>query len=144
MKSEVKWWTFQTLFDFTRKVREEPIQIKNIFLTKSYFIYISGFQTELKEKSSSLPWTWGCRARRRPPRFCRADSGRCWRCPPTPGSRRRMRLIEVMRNQRERMVISYFPEVGFLSAVVSLMCEIFSRLLKLIVKGQFRNEKRKI
>ena len=57
MKSEVKWWTFQTLFDFTRKVREEPFQIKNIFLTKSYFIYISGFQTELKENSRSLPWT---------------------------------------------------------------------------------------
>ena len=50
MKSEVKWWTFQTLFDFTRKVREEPFQIKNIFLTKSYFIYISGFQTELKSQ----------------------------------------------------------------------------------------------
>ena len=37
-------------------------------------------------------------------------------------------------SQGREIVISYFPEVGFLFVVVSLMCEIFSRWLQLNIR----------
>ena len=86
--------------------------------------------------TGSWPLTSGCRATQTQPEFCLADSGRCWHCPPIPESRRQMRLKYFVKWKDKIFFFLFFPyfqEVVFLSVVVSVMCQIFSRWLKLNV-----------